>query len=317
MKKIINIYVVVFITILSLPAQVTNHSINNGTYYNLQHANENPTEVTVLHLSHQRLNTDSIDLSVFVNLERLIMTYDSLYILPKGLPKLRKLKVLDISANNFTLLPEELALIPNLEELYLNNEPFLDFDQSFTVINKMINLKSLHLDNIPHFVFPKYLQLNKSIEYLSMRFNELHHIPDQLWKFRNLKTLDLAGNHVITVPKTFLMNNEMKTSSVDTPPRFDFRKINLLVSPSINLPELVIVNYSFNHSQPSNSGVSRNSIKSIELQKTKRMSPMNFTNLAKINRRKWVLNHVKLSSELLPTPSNNFTTEGFGIRIGW
>jgi Leucine-rich repeat (LRR) protein len=247
MKAIIIFVLIVFLNCFSLKSQISSSFAEAGTFNNLQEAYRNPGEVYVLQLSHRHFNPDTLDLSAFVNLEKLILAYDGLFSLPKGLPKLNKLNVLDISANNFTLLPEELALIPNLEELYLNNDIHLNFDQSFTVINKITHLKRLHLDSIPNFSLPKNMMPNSSIEYLSMRFDGLDHIPAQLRKFEHLKTLDIEGNAIGSIRRNFLKNKEIESLSFSASPQFNFKKSFFVLSKETSLQSLTISNSNLSH----------------------------------------------------------------------
>jgi leucine-rich repeat protein SHOC2 len=234
----------IFITI-NIKSQIVNYNYKDSTFTNFNSAIANPKNVYKLQLSNQRLNTDSLDLSVFTNLQILTLTSDSLYNLPIGLEKLEFLKVLDISANNFTLLPEKIAQIPNLEELYLNQEKHLDLDQSFKVINKITHLKRLHLDSIPNFKLPKNLTINNNIEYLSLRYDGLENIPNQLKKFKHLKTLDLEGNSIQSIDRNILRNKEIESLIISVSPEFKFKKSFLVLAKEPNLNSLTISNSNF------------------------------------------------------------------------
>ncbi len=228
-----------------LRAQVININYKDSTFCNLKDALTKPEQVYNLKLHHYQFNTQTLDLSVFSNLEYLTLSYDSLLNLPKGLEKLKRLLVLDISGNNFTLLPEQIALIPNLQELYLNNEKYLDLDQSFKVINKITNLKRLHLDSIPKFKLPKKLELNKNIEYISMRYDGLKTIPNQISNFKHLKTLDVEGNYITTIGRSFLRNKEIESLTLSISPKFRFKKSFLVLSKESSLSSLAISNSNF------------------------------------------------------------------------
>lgn len=239
--KAITLLLATLMWVNTLGAQTANES-SNGTFTSLNEALLNPPQVYTLTLVHQQLNTDTLDLSVFVNLQQLNLSNDSLFRLPKGLENLQKLTVLDISANNFTLLPEQLALIPNLQELYLNNEKYLDLEQSFNVINKITHLKRLHLDSIPNFKLPKQLAVNDSIEYLSMRYDGLHYIPAQLRRFRHLKSLDLEGNAIESVSSSILKNGELESLILSISPGFNFRKSFTVLAKEPRLKSFTISN---------------------------------------------------------------------------
>jgi len=236
---------IAFISNVALYSQTPDARRDDSTYYDLQQAYLTPEKVYRLVLTHQKINIESADLSVFTNLTFLALAHDSLFNLPKGLEKLKNLKILDISANNFTLLPAELSLIPNLEELYLNNEQHLNLKQGFEVINKITHLKKLHLDSIPNFKFPKHFKLNNSIEYLSLRYNNLERIPDNLNKITHLKTLDLDGNAITTIGRGFLKNKEIESLIITISPQFKFKKSFLILSKETKLNSLTISNSQF------------------------------------------------------------------------
>ena len=234
---------VIYLCITSyVSSQTSNYKLKDSIFTNINDAIKTPQQVYKLRLVHQHINTDTLDLSIFTNLQQLTLSYDSLLNLPKGLEKLKNLTVLDISANNFTLLPEQIALIPNLEELYLNNEKHLDLAQSFRVINKITHLKRLHLDSIPNFKFPKHLKLNNNIEYLSMRYDGLDNIPSQLRKFKHLKELDLEGNTINSVNRSFLKNTEIEALVLSVSPLFNSKKSFSILAKERKLNSLTISN---------------------------------------------------------------------------
>jgi len=244
MKTIITLIATLLIA-TSNDAQVKLTFKDGNTVNGLRDGYLNPDRVSQLQLSHQHINIDTFDLSVFKNLEKLTLSYDSLSALPKGLEKLNKLAVLDLSANNFKVLPEELTIIPNLEELYLNNERFLDIDQAFKVINQMSHLKRLHLDSITGLNFPKHLRVNDRIEYISMRYDGLTSIPVGLKKFTHLKTLDLEGNAIKKVNRNFLKNKEIESLTLSLAPQFDFKRSFAVLAKERRLNSLTIVNSTF------------------------------------------------------------------------
>jgi Leucine-rich repeat (LRR) protein len=229
-----------FISKVVLSQNNTNYK--DSIFYSLKDAFKTPLNVYALKLSNQHIYTDTLNLSVFTNLVDLDLSYDSLVQLPSGLDKLTKLKVLDISGNNFTLLSEQITLIPNLQELYLNNEKYLDFKQSFKVINKITHLKRLHLDSNLNIILPKNIALNDSIEYISMRYDGLEQIPKELSKFTHLKVLDLDGNIIKSIDKSFLKNKEIESLRLSISPQFKFKKSFSILSKEKQLKNFSISN---------------------------------------------------------------------------
>jgi Leucine-rich repeat (LRR) protein len=247
MKPIQNLVFILILSFHTLNSQSLKTTFEDSTFVNLKNAYEIPEKIYKLKLTHQHLNINNINLSAFINLQQLTLSYDSLLNLPEGLQNLKNLKVLDISGNNFKLLPEQLALIPNLEELYLNNEKHLDLNQSFEIINKITHLKRLHLDSIPNFKLPKHLKLNSNIEYLSMRYNNLSLIPPQLRKFKLLKVLDLEGNKLKSINRSFLKNKDIESLVISVDPNFNFKKSFLILSKESNLSSLSLLNSSLSN----------------------------------------------------------------------
>lgn len=242
MKSVIVHFFAGLLLTYSLFAQTPNPLNGDKIFYDLKSAMVQPKDVTILNLTNQSINPDSIDISIFSNLKTLILSYDNLTNLPKGIEKLDKLKTLDISANNFKLLPDKLSQIPNLEELFLNKEKYLDLDQSFVVINKITHLKRLHLDSIPNFKFPKHIGLNSSIEYISLRYDGINKIPNELSKIKHLKNLDLEGNAISGISKDFLKNKEIESLNISVSPTFDFKSSFSILSKEPNLSALTISN---------------------------------------------------------------------------
>ena len=115
MKVRIHLFAISFFVISYLGAQTNSYKLKDSIFTNLTDALTNPQQVYKLRLINQHINTSTVNLSLFTNLQELTLSYDNLLNLPEGLEKLEKLTVLDISANNFTLLHEQLDLIPNLE----------------------------------------------------------------------------------------------------------------------------------------------------------------------------------------------------------
>ncbi len=242
MKSIIFLCLINLFLSFSLTAQFQKIPNENGAYYDLGIAKSSPKSVILLNLSHKSIALDSVDIAVFSNLQTLILSHDNLIELPKGIEKLEKLKTLDIGANSFKTLPEIISKIPNLEELYLNNEKYLDLNQAFAIINKITHLKRLHLDSLPSSTFPKDIGLNKSIEYLSLRYSGMSKIPSGISKIVHLKNLDLEGNSISSIDKEFLKNKEIEYINLSISPEFNFKKAFLLLSKEPNLNALTISN---------------------------------------------------------------------------
>lgn len=66
--------------------------------------------------------------------------------LPQSISQLDGLEVLDIGDNEFLELPPFLTELKGLNTIYLDQEPYLRFDQTFDVLNQMPALRAVHLE---------------------------------------------------------------------------------------------------------------------------------------------------------------------------
>lgn len=62
------------------------------------------------------------------------------------LSEFSKLKVLNLSNNKISILPEEISRLHRIYELNLYNNPIIVDDQFIDAINSMSNLKSIFID---------------------------------------------------------------------------------------------------------------------------------------------------------------------------
>ena len=165
-------------------------------YVNIDEALKNPEKVFRLNLSNQKIDIPSISWDKFVNLEYLSFKNDHLKEVPKEIKNLKKLKVLDLSGNDFKILPKEFSQLSNLEELFLNDEKNLKLEENIEVISLLPHLRILHLenDNLKH--LPKNFFKLKSIESLYLNNNFFKEIPVEVRGLNQLNFLDLNNNKI-------------------------------------------------------------------------------------------------------------------------
>lgn len=177
-------------------AQVSSDSsVVTREYSSLEEALKEPEKVYRLNLSNRnfKMPSDSIWLK-FKNLEYLSFKNDHLTSLPAGLGNLKKLKVLDLSGNDFKVLPQSFSRLENLTELYLNDENKMDINKSLLVIKDLPNLRILHLENDNLKSIPKDLLYFNNLETLFLNNNKLKRTPIELSGLKNLKYIDLHDN---------------------------------------------------------------------------------------------------------------------------
>ena len=81
---------------------------------NIQEALKEPEKVFRLNLSNQDIKISNEDWSKFINLEYLNLKNDHLKEIPLAITKIKSLKTIDLSGNDFTNLPESFSNLTNL-----------------------------------------------------------------------------------------------------------------------------------------------------------------------------------------------------------
>lgn len=133
--------------------------------------------------------------------ESLILRNNNLTSLNGGgnLKDLYTLKVLDLQNNMFSVIPEEIHFLKNLEELYLNNNQLKKLPQR---LNTLEHLKILNLSN-----------------------NYLRVLPDNIGTLSNLRSLHLDGNKGLKkLPQSICCCTKLSKITLDS--------MNLLYPPS-------------------------------------------------------------------------------------
>jgi Leucine-rich repeat (LRR) protein len=139
-----------------------------------------------LNYSYLMLDSDTLyhNIEHFVNMEKkqiedvdtLLLYHNTINILPLNMNKFKSLKVLDVSSNGLTQLPEMLTECPLRSLIAKNNNLNNDsFPKSF---GSFVNLRELNVSG-----------------------NNLTLIPEQILEVTSLKYLYLGGNHIIEIPK--------------------------------------------------------------------------------------------------------------------
>jgi Leucine-rich repeat (LRR) protein len=165
-------------------------------FTSLEEALKTPENVYNLNLSNQNVIIPKDAWAKFVNLEILSFKNDHLKEIPKEVGFLKNLKVLDLSGNDFTSLPKSLSNLDHLEELYLNDEKYLQFNSNKKTLNLPKNLRVLHMefDNLNY--VPKEVYELKKLESLFLNNNNFKELPKDLKGLNNLKQLDFHDNKI-------------------------------------------------------------------------------------------------------------------------
>ena len=111
-------------------------------YTSLQQV-EDPDEVYILQLRHQRLKTLPAEVLEMHNLEELDLRGNHIALLPDNLCQLRHLRRLELSRNPLTALPATLAQLDSLQELVLWSTYITDLPATFARLDGTLLLLDL------------------------------------------------------------------------------------------------------------------------------------------------------------------------------
>jgi len=176
---------------------ITDSKNKHKEYTSIEEALKNPEKVYNLNLSNQdNIVVPKEAWAKFTNLETLSFKNDNLKEIPQEIGNLPSLKVLDLSGNDFTALPQSLRKLNHLEELYLNDEKNLFHNQNNQSLNLPLNLRILHLENDNLKNVPKEIYELKKLEQLFLNDNNFNQIPKEMKSMKNLKQLDFHNNKI-------------------------------------------------------------------------------------------------------------------------
>ena len=154
-----------------------------------------------------KLNTSITDLLM---LTQIVHTSDKPTRIPKGIPYMINLKVLDLSYCNIKYLPTELFLVTSLISLNLscNNICVLSKD-----ISKLGNLQRLKLNDNKLADLPKEISLLLNLKELHLHNNRLLRLPKVIWHLINLEELLLHSNNLKSLPKEVALLKKLQRLS--------------------------------------------------------------------------------------------------------
>lgn len=100
--------------------------------------------------------------------------------------------ILDLSGQNYSMIPEDVFKYQNLSALILNNNPIT----SLAGINKLSHLTDLEVGNARLQEVPNEVGELKSLQVLQLYRNQIESIPAGVGKLNELRSLNLSGNKI-------------------------------------------------------------------------------------------------------------------------
>lgn len=183
----------------------------NKEYISIEEALKAPELVYRLNLSNQTIQFSDTVWSRFINLQYLSLKNDHIAQIPAAIGNITSLKVLDLSGNDFKLLPPSFINLVNLEELLLNDERYFNFEENIPLLSKLPSLKTLHVENDGLEALPKNISSLVHLESLYLNNNRFRQIPLELNSIKNLRFVDFHDNkYTLPPPGTFIQDHGVK-----------------------------------------------------------------------------------------------------------
>lgn len=144
-------------------------------------------ENKTIELSNRRLAIDDLEIRLkqlnpkpcdYLEIEMIYLHHNVLSSIPSVIVKFSNLKVLDISSNNLSTIPD-----------------FINQCQLVTFIAKNNKLTN---ESLPKSLFAK----GGTIKEINLSGNQFQYFPEQLLELHTLKYLYLAGNQISSIPIT-------------------------------------------------------------------------------------------------------------------
>ena len=135
------------------------------------------------------------------SLERLVLAWNKLTLLPESIAALSQLRELDLDHNSLTQLPESFGELRALEALNLGDNQLSSLCDAFGGLTSLrtLNLANNRLSQLP----PTFGELT-DLEELKLWENRLTSLPDSFGNLKSLKDLDLSRNRLAVLPKSLV-----------------------------------------------------------------------------------------------------------------
>jgi len=187
--------------------------------------------------------------------------------LPENLAKLKKLKVLDISFNEFKQFPEVVCGLPALEELYFGGD-FGIRSRVKSLPADFTNLKNLRELDLSYNMLPELPTVLTGLiklEWLNLQGNDIKSL-NGIGELVNLEVLNIAYNQLTALPDeiTKLQNLTELNLSCKSSPKFKNKNLELKKLQTLpNLKSLALINWGFE--SPAEEGKIIGSLKGIKI----------------------------------------------------
>lgn len=155
--------------------------------YTSESSDSDSREIKTVDITHRNLTANEVEERlgqmyikplVLSEIENVYLHHNMLSTIPMAVLKFNNLKVLDISSNNLTKIPDVINQCPLVTLIAKNN--------------KLTN------ESLPKVLFAK----GKSIKEINLSGNRFEYFPEQLIELHSLRYLYLGGNQITSIPTT-------------------------------------------------------------------------------------------------------------------
>ncbi|KAJ0176098.1 hypothetical protein K1T71_008272 [Dendrolimus kikuchii] len=166
-------------------------------------------EQKTLDLSNQLLDTVGLssELKSIVdekdcadNYEIILLYSNRIQALPEPINRFSNLKILDVSNNRLTILPDVFKHCP-LTSLIAKHNQLTNESLPKTFFSSKCSLRELNLSGNQLNFFPEQVLELTSLKYLYLGSNNIVNIPKDIWKLCSLQILSVGGNQIVEVPE--------------------------------------------------------------------------------------------------------------------
>ncbi|XP_012217891.1 leucine-rich repeat-containing protein 40-like isoform X2 [Linepithema humile] len=147
-------------------------------------------------LSYNNLSELPIGIGYLVRLVTLDLSHNMIKELPPDMTSMRSLKTLDVSFNQLEILPP-FGELRKIEKIMLQSNNLKNFPD----VSGCSALRVLHLDNNNILeIEPECLEGATLLKKLTLAYNKIEMIPEEIMKLINLEVFDLSHNNISLIP---------------------------------------------------------------------------------------------------------------------
>ncbi|KAH8325357.1 hypothetical protein KR067_002346 [Drosophila pandora] len=153
------------------------------------------------------------------DIETMLLNHNRLVGLPRLLQQFANLKILDLSSNAITQLPDAVCQLP-LVTLIAKNNLLTNGSLPKSLLSKQVSnaggtvggstLKELNLSGNQLTHFPEQVTELRQLKYLYLGGNKISTVSKDIWKMQSLHVLSLGGNLISEVPESVGSLNQLQ-----------------------------------------------------------------------------------------------------------